>query len=105
MLNIVQVEAGHPGSTLALLWAVVSSRKLVSSCTLIYVSTHHINALNLQVKHYQFRQVCLATGLNPAPAPDILLLAWARSAPGNEQVVNIFLSQCSSFLILETLGL
>ena len=34
MLNIIQVEAGHPGSTLALLWAVVSSRKLVSSCTL-----------------------------------------------------------------------
>ena len=43
-------------------------------------------AFLLQVKHYQFRQVCLATGLNPAPSPDTLLLAWARSAPGLEQV-------------------
>lgn len=47
-----------------------------------------------QVKHYQFRQVCLGTGLNPAPSPDTLLLAWARSAPGLEQVLRVFTSAC-----------
>ena len=56
-------------------------------CTFSY----SFNAFSSQVKHYQFRQVCLATGLNPAPSPDILLLAWARSAPGLEQVFDFYL--------------
>ena len=52
--------------------------------------SHRFNACSSQVKHYQFRQVCLATGLNPAPSPDILLLAWARSAPGLEQAFDFY---------------
>ena len=43
----------------------------------------------LVASHFTCQQVCLATGLSPAPGPDTLLLAWARSAPGLEAVSDL----------------
>ena len=59
-------------------------------CTVHTVSHTLLTIHNMLVaSHFICQQVCLATGLSPAPGPEKLLLAWARSAPGLEAVTDL----------------